>query len=187
MDPCEQAVAMIKSRDFREWRGIPPECTVNDLFPTDLAVEESDPWFLDGNESHLFRFRIVRLDGYFKFWVNHGEKYDRLDGWSPKLATSLDELVAALGKPAARLDAYWIIALIERYEWVWPERGISLFFSDDSRAPDYIYLFKPTTLNEYKAYLKKTGKARLFPLPYMETPPELIEEFDRYEREHAVQ
>jgi hypothetical protein len=108
-------------------------------FPSGIRV-----WLRDG--------RVVLLDA---------------EGFEP--SGPVDALLDGLGEPAARRDAFLGPIEIPGSEWVYPERGLTLYVNPETRVVDRVLAYAPTTLDAYEAELRPhTGVA---PVPERRDEP----------------
>lgn len=162
---CSVARKQIANRDFVGWTGIPPACDAADLFgapPADLA---SRPRRNLGDEFMPAQFWVLDLPGYYRPTASFvGGKLVLFDGMNPELAGPFAALRDDLGAPAGRLDWERGTLKIAGGEWVYPERGITLFVDPD--APDtalHIAVYRVTNLDTYRRTLRPHLGKRLLP------------------------
>lgn len=67
--------------------------------------------------------------------------------------------VAKLGPPAAKLDSYFNVKM-EKSEWVYPDRGLTLFVDPDDQIPLRIAVYAPTTLDDYRQRVRPIPRPR---------------------------
>jgi hypothetical protein len=65
-------------------------------------------------------------------------------------ASDLEALVAVLGPPATKLDSYFSGLLLRESEWVYPERGLTIFVNPENFVPLHVFAYPQTTLPEYR-------------------------------------
>jgi len=74
-------------------------------------------------------------------------------------------LLSALGKPAARLDYQRDINLYPEAEWVFPDRGISVFTDSPGHKILHVALFQACSIEHYTLQLKEDMEWREQPAP----------------------
>jgi hypothetical protein len=161
LTPSHRALEAIESRDFRHWNGLP-----DDLQPSELIGDRKDDdlatWRL-GEALEPASFALVAKPGYgqLRASIRRGALC-LLDASHVELGTTLEELLLALGEPAAKLG--WSDELVEEpdAEWVYPDRGITLFLNRSRDALRRIALYRSTTTDEYRDSLRPSFRARLF-------------------------
>lgn len=74
-------------------------------------------------------------------------------------ASDLKALVAKLGPPAATLDAFFEVKM-EKSEWVYPDRGLTLFVNPENHILLRAVGYAPTTLENYRRHLRPSTRSR---------------------------
>ena len=98
----------------------------------------------------------------FLFFISNGTlAFIETDYWS------FDEqecarVLEALGPPPHRLDAVFRMDDIAGAEWVYPERGLALCVMPETGLIVRWAAFGPTTLEDYRKYIRSVGLAREF-------------------------
>ncbi len=162
---CQIIRKAIETRNFIGWKGLPSTCTAKDLFnniPKDLSDEPVRPLgstFIDST------FVPLSLTGYYMPKVSfRDDQLILFDGIILNLAGDFDMLHKDLGEPSARLDSYDGILTISNGEWIYPERGITVFINIRGDKVRHVSLYRPTTLEEYKKTLRLHLQKRYRPL-----------------------
>jgi hypothetical protein len=158
---CTAARRAIEQRNFIGWRGLPPDCQPRELFPNLPADLQGRPVRYLGEEFRDAVFVPLPLEGYYRPMASFdGDRLILFDGMNPELAGGFAPLKADLGNPAARLDWYYGTLKIADGEWVYPERGITVFLAPEVEQALHIALYQPTTLDDYlknlRPHLRKT-------------------------------
>jgi hypothetical protein len=99
---------------------------------------------------------VVELPGYDRPHVNLRDGALVLFDARPELDAAA--LLADLGEPEAKLDAYFGTLKRPEGEWVWASRGIAIWKSGDSVF--HLALFTPTSVENYKATLSPDLRKR---------------------------
>jgi hypothetical protein len=161
MNHCQNALAAIRTFDFRGWQGLPADCDWQELtgpLPTDWTEVYARSLGTSFRPAHQVD---VNLSGYTKphlyFVAGKPVLFEAMAG---PILVAWEELLKDLGEPAARLDWDFGTLPIKASEYVYPARGITLFLNTDKDRALHIALFAPTTLDAYLAdlrpsYLKK--------------------------------
>lgn len=163
---CKGAATHIANRDFVGWRGIPPGCGAAELFgppPPDLAARR--PREL-GDDRVPAMFWMLELVGYYRPVASIvGGEPVLFDAMNPELAGGFAALRDDLGAPGGRLDWERGVLAIAGGEWVYPERGITLFVEPGAADTAlHIAVYHPTTLEHYRRMLRPHLGARRMPL-----------------------
>jgi hypothetical protein len=74
-------------------------------------------------------------------------------------ASELKALIAKLGQPAAKLDAFFEVKM-EKSEWVYPERGLTLYVNPENHILLRALGYAPTTLENYRRHLRPITRPR---------------------------
>ncbi|MBD2198158.1 MULTISPECIES: hypothetical protein [Calothrix] len=162
---CESIRQSIETRNFLGWRGLPAECTAQDLFtniPTDLSDRPVRPLGSDFNQAI---FVLLELPGYYRPMASF--RHNQLimfDAMNPDLAGGFAPLHQDLGEPATRLDWHYGTLSIPTGEWVYPERGITVFLNTTADKALHIAVYQPTTLSEYERNLRPHLQKQVRPL-----------------------
>lgn len=155
----------IETRNFVGWQGIPKGCTAQNLFD-DVPDDLSDrPVRRLGDDVRSAKFVLLELEGYYRPMVSFREgQFILFDAMNPELAQGFAPLRDDLGEPAARLDWYYGTLEIPDGEWVFPERGITVFLNTTADKALHIALYRPTMLKKYRKRLRPVLRKRLRPM-----------------------
>jgi hypothetical protein len=158
------ALEALALKKFRDWRGLPPDCSMRDVLSVFRA---QDFWigraklgseYVDTN----FRFAIAtQWETPLRVWLR-SDVVVEIEAESPELDVA--QLVADLDRPKfTKLDAHYGVALLPRSEWVCAERGIA--FQTDSAGVHVLllYVFAATTADEYVRTLRVNRPQRPIP------------------------
>ena len=153
--------------DLHGWRGLSQHTLLDharQVFDIDDEWCGSSMLGTDRRQTYWF---TVTCDGFpegLRIWTS-GNEVILLDASSPDLPGGLDALLTALGSPQAQLDSYLGTLRIENSEWVFPERGITVFVNPDNHLLLRIAVYRPSKLSEYEQSLRlDLKKTRLPPL-----------------------
>ena len=140
----------IETRDFVGWNGLPDACAPGDLFddfPDELSDRPTRPL---GESFSPAVFVLLKLDGYYRPTASVLENELVLfDGMNPELPGGFQRLFDELGAPAARSDWFHGTLEIPNGEWVYPERGITVFLNSSADKALHIAVYHPTHLENY--------------------------------------
>lgn len=159
---CAQAEQLIVQRDFRKWQGLPDGCDWTKWtgsLPTDWQEVMRGPL---GSSSRNGYQLFFELEGYEHPSMSYADgKAILFEARAPQIV-AFDSLLAALGKPSAKLDWDFGTLPLPKCEYVYPHLGITLFMNTDADRALHIALYASTTLADYESNLrpkfKKTRK-----------------------------
>jgi hypothetical protein len=157
---CQDARSAIEARRFVGWNGLPPDCTPLELFgiPPDAELGFRR---LGSAEA---RQRLLELPGYYRPLASIRDGVVvMLDGTNPELEGGWPALQGDLGEPAAKEDFAHGTYEIPRGEWIYPDRGITVFVRSDATVVVHVAVYAPTTLERYLAELRPHLGKRLHP------------------------
>ena len=165
MTPCEKAMKSIRDRDFSDWRGLEPTCDWSALtgpLPTDWQDVPGRPL---GSSFRDAKMIMLPLQNYMRPSLSFVAGSPVLfEAMGPKLTTELATLLAALGEPAARLDWDFGTLPCPESEFVYPDRGITLFLNSDHDRLLHVALYAATDLDEYGKNLRPRLGKTLHPM-----------------------
>ncbi len=160
---CIEALQQFASRIFTNWQGLPDGCPIP-VAETILKVSEDYGVSRLGQQHKPAYFRTTQLEGYVNFarvWYRN-EKIVLIDGDYPAIPVELAALLKSYGEPAAKYDYYQDVIEIKAGEWVYPQRGITLFMNADSRMLAKVAVYPSTSLADYLANLSPQERLREF-------------------------
>ena len=156
----------LTSLDFEHWTGLVQGTTlehVRQLFDVD---EEWRGAGRLGNEGIKVEWYSVEAKGYpdgLRLWFG-GNSLLVADARRPELPEGVNALLAALGPPEARLDSYLETLQIEKSEWVYADRGLTVFVNPSNCRLLRIAVYRPVSLVEYRKALRLNLKRVRLPL-----------------------
>ncbi|MDH3600590.1 MAG: hypothetical protein OEU26_13220 [Candidatus Tectomicrobia bacterium] len=166
----------IKTRDFVGWNGLPASCAPSDLFD-DFPVDPSDRPVRPLGE--LFQpsvFVLLDIDGYYRPTASiRDNELVLFDGMTPDLLGGFARLRDDLGGPAARLDWFYGTLEIPNGEWVYPERGITIFLNTSTDKALHIAVYQRTDLDNYVSTLRPNLRKKLKPLSRFDEGEEIAD------------
>jgi hypothetical protein len=163
MSACEIAQQMIRSLDFQNWKGLPKACDWTQFtgaLPTDWSELPIRPLGSSFRETRQIHFDLA---GYMRpsLGFENGEAV-LFEAMGPSLE-DLEGLKRHLGEPAAKLDWDFGTLPLEEAEFVYPERGITLFLNSTLDRALHIALYPVTSLADYEKNLRPQLAKKLRP------------------------
>lgn len=150
--------------DLIAWQGLPPKITlskVNKEFP-DLS-EEAGVGFL-GSKPIQAHFKVLPSSNFsppLQIWYLNDQVL-KIEGSHPQIKNlDLEQLLQNLGEPEAKLDFNYDIGFIEKGEWVYPKRGLSLCRLESGKVVKLIG-FHPMSLEQYNSEIRYDEPIREF-------------------------
>jgi hypothetical protein len=156
---CLVALKAFAWHDLSRWHGL-PECTLAEL--GQVFSVPADRWRGSGHvgeEHRALTWLSVSGGGFpdsIRVWLD-GDKVVMMDSQVRGRPEELKALAAKLGAPAAQLDSYFRNALLEKSEWVYPDRGLTLFVEPETHALLRVAAYPRTTLSEYRKRFRFMG------------------------------
>ena len=145
---CRAAVEAFASGDPKRLRGLPANCSLDDIrelidpqrsYPSSLG----DP----GTGYNVHEIKGTKAMAWIK-----SNRVALLHANEPSHAEA--DYLAALGPPEAKLDFTWQDTVRPNSDLLWLAKGISLASSPDFKGVLRVAVFAPTTLDEYKRSLR---------------------------------
>lgn len=153
---CDDALRMIRARDFRAWKGLSEDCTPERLAKDLPRSNPNEGGRQLGSDAIDVDWWPAALAGYrepLEVSVSHSMVV-RIDGIGPELEGGLAAQLAALGTPGGKLPYWDATKRIADGEWVWPERGIAIYVGSDPKFVRRVALFRSTDLATYQRLLQ---------------------------------
>ena len=153
---CDDALGMIRARDFRTWQGLPVDCTPDRLAKGLSRNNLNEGARQLGSDAIDVEWWPADVAGYrdpLEVQISMGIVV-RIDGIGPELAGGLESHLEALGAPAGKLPYWDETKQIDDGEWVWPARGIAIYLGSDPRFVRRVALFAATDLAAYQKLLQ---------------------------------
>ena len=155
-DPAIANLESLAFRRFSNWTGLSPGSTLEQaarVFDVDQDWHGSGRL---GQQRRSVDWYGATGDGYpdgIRLWVEN-KNIVLADAKYPELTESLDAVLSSLGPPQKKLDAYLGTVLIEESEWVFSERGLSIFLDPENQELLRIAVYSPVALTTYEASLR---------------------------------
>ncbi len=156
--------------DFSDWHGL-PECRLGDLEAV-LTVDRS--WLGKGklgSEQRAADYVMANAGGceeQVRIWLK-GDRVLMIDADFSAEQPPVKTKLPILGEPETRLDNYLGVIFIERSEWVYAGRGLTLFINPEDGTLLRLAIYPPTTADEYVRGLRLDYCPR--PLPFNDVAP----------------
>lgn len=147
---CTTSLQKFDHRDFAEWKGLSASCTpavIAEYAHSDLSNLGQ---FRLGKERRLASFKMLAFGGYAapaKLWFR-GDTTCCIEVESPALE-GVDEVLSKLGEPVAKLDYYFDVMHNRGGEYVYADRGLTLFMSSNRSNVVKLWVYVPMSLDDY--------------------------------------
>ena len=143
------------------WPGLPQGSGPADAEPV-LDAPDGAPWMTDLGYEKAF-VRGGELAGHpAEAWVTpDGAELLMVAVEEPPFAPDPAAVLAALGEPDLRRDAWRGTTTVTDGEWVWPRRGVAVFADTEDGQVWRAHLFAPCGAEEYpELYATRLGARR---------------------------
>lgn len=156
MTDCSAALSAFGSVDPVNLRGLPATCTLAEMGTVLKPLSGSSRGLL-GRDETAFDIRYFAGSSLPQItaWLDTSGRVLLLDAESPP--GKLENFIAALGEPEARLDYVWGDSTLKGGELVWPAKGVVLVASGTNHLVR-LAVFAPTTLADYETRLRYNGQ-----------------------------
>jgi len=160
-----QALVPFARRELGRWHGLPPHTRLADL----AGLVEVDADYagrgLLGSRFMAADWVGAAADGFphgIRIW-RRGDDVVLLDADGVQPVGDLASLLAELDPPGARWDAWLGPVKVDGSEWVYPDRGLTIFAIPGSGTVDRVLAYAPTSLDEYAGALRP--HTEMHPIP----------------------
>jgi hypothetical protein len=158
----QEALAQFVRREFRKWQGLSAGGTLTAVRHYFSNYTDDIGEAVLGQE--FFHYLVVSVDGDtppVRVWfAADSEQVVLLDAPYLELQHDLPSLLAALVDPAAKLDTDSVTLPVSTGEWVYSDRGLTLFLSETDVTVFHLAAFAATTLSYYKDHLRLSLRTR---------------------------
>jgi hypothetical protein len=147
---CSNAIELFDHQQFSQWHGLSEDCT-----PSWIAThaggdlrQANTHWL--GEKKQPASFLGLKFQGYdevVRLWFR-GDKTVILEAKYPALK-DVKSLLAHLATPTAKLDYYFGVVRNQQGEYVYPDRGITLFMNTGRDNVVKIWVYAPMDLQAY--------------------------------------
>jgi hypothetical protein len=143
--------------DLEGWPGLPASTTLRDVAAVFEVGDDEPVGGLLGSDDREAGWIAVAAAGYpdggIRVWLDDDEVV-LLDGADPELPDGVQPLLDDFEAPEAQLASYLGTFRLDGSEWVYPQRGITLYVNPETMAPLRVAAFVPTTLDVYERELR---------------------------------
>jgi hypothetical protein len=160
---CKVALHAFAERNFSQWRGLPGKCSLSEV--TSMFSLLNNGVGLARLGQRKANFMMLVVVGYthpVRAWLEEGRIF-MLDVEYPAVLPSLKNLLGELEEPTAKLDFFWGTLQLKQSEWVYSNRGLTLFINPDNNILLRLAAFSPTTMDAYEKDLRLDLYEREFP------------------------
>jgi hypothetical protein len=154
---CVVALKVFTWPHLEGWRGLAARCNLAELKQV-LQVADDVPrgsGYIGDDRTQLSWLSAAGagFPNPIRVWLD-GDQVVLLETPIFGKAADFDALARKLGEPAAKLDAFSGHVLVAKSEWVYPDRGLTLFVEPDNHVPLHVAAYRPTTLEDYRKRLR---------------------------------
>jgi hypothetical protein len=147
---CTTALRTFANRQFINWAGLPPSCSLEEVTQHFPLLNDGVGLARLGRKKRQFRMLVVQgYDHPVRIWLD-GPRVLMLDVQYPTFSSEVPVVLKELGEPEAKLDYDWGTLPIERGEWVYPNRGLTLFMTSNNLSVLHLAVFLRTTMQTYE-------------------------------------
>jgi hypothetical protein len=161
---ASDAIAALRDGGLATWRGLPAGIAPADLEPAVDAPDDAPAMASLGLRNALVRFgELAGSDVEAEVWVAPGTSEVWLVALAdPPFARDPARALEQLGEPALRLDNALGTVSLPGSEWVYPDRGLTVFADEEDERVWRLALFTPCPPEEYEErYRVHLGQRRL--------------------------
>jgi hypothetical protein len=160
---CVAALHLLVWPHLERWKGLPDDCKLSDVGA--VFHLPPDAWWGGGEIGEDLRLRAwVDASGdafpaAIQVWHDgdrawrEGDRVILLETPLEGSRADLASLLRRLGRPAAKLDAFFGI-FMPGSEWVYPALGLTLYVNPETQRPLRVAVYRPTTLADYRKRLR---------------------------------
>ena len=160
---CASALQNFAARDFARWNGLPESCSLAEVTQQFSLMNDGHGLARLGKIKREFRMLVVDdYDHPVRVWSDESRVL-MLDVEYPSLLSGVADLLNHLGEPQAKFDYDWHMMRIEKSEWVYADRGLTLFLSSDDSRIFHLAVFPRTTMQGYEENFRLHLGERRFP------------------------
>lgn len=161
---CSEIQVAIQEGDYQDWMGVNGDCDWGSWTGTLPSDWREVPFRSLGTEFVHGHRIILDLEGYNRpsLYFAKGQMV-MFEARSPELAGELKDLIAHLGEPAAKLDWDFGTLPMPKGEWIYPDRGITLFLNGEQETLFHIAVYASTNLETYLARLRPSFLKKRLP------------------------
>jgi hypothetical protein len=160
---ASDAIAALRDGDLSAWNGLPAGTAPADLEPAVDAPGDAPAMAGIGLRKALVRFgALAGTDVEAEVWISP----ESSEVWlvaidDPPFAGAPHDVLQQLGEPALRLDNALGTVRLPGSEWVYPDRGLTVFADEEDERVWRVALFTPCPAEEYEErYRGSLGRRR---------------------------
>ena len=160
---CRAAFDAFAGGDFRHWQGLPTGCELATIADGDTLRRQGEGTGLLGR-GHA-SYRLIAVEHYaepIRVWHADGTIL-LMEVRYPVIVPDLRDLLESLGKPDALLDSHFSGIVMEKSEWVYVSKGLSLFINPDNSLLLRLVGYCPTSVDDYHLKLRLHFETRRRP------------------------
>lgn len=152
MSGAADAIARLRDGDLTVWNGLPAGTEPADLEPAIDAPGDAPAMTGLGLRKALVRFgELAGTDVEAEVWVSP----ESSEVWlvaidDPPFAGAPAQVLERLGAPALRLDNALGTVSLPGSEWVYPDRGLTVFADEEDERVWRVALFTPCPPEQYE-------------------------------------
>jgi hypothetical protein len=162
IEVCRSNIETFLERQIGRWTGLKAGCQENDITAW-LPFNDGAGTAFNGNLEEEYSFRVLFHPGFqegIEFYFAHRQlRFIATDYWSFDQQLS-EKLLRELGEPPHRLPLYWRDDVIERGEWVYPEKGVALGVIPATGLIARLVVYPPCPLKRYQERYYNTRLSR---------------------------
>lgn len=152
-DPC--IIDKLLAKNLSSWEGLPAVCELSTI-SKQLPLAEPVSQGLLGAAKLVAHYRVAQVEAYnepLSVWYREG-RVIKIQIQYPAFPNPR-ALVEQLGQPQAKLDYYYagVPKLNREGEWVYANRGLTLFMSSDRNNIVELAVYAPMTVDRYQQEL----------------------------------
>jgi hypothetical protein len=151
-----QVLQVFAQLNFAGWQGLPEHATLADvvqLFPLNSDWTGAGRLGSDQDEHPYVYANIPGFETPVRVWLQDDE-VTLMDVERPAAAGGLDVILRHIGAPDAAEDSYLGTLLLEKSEWIYASRGLTLFVNPENQTLLRLAIFCPSTLDHYLKHLR---------------------------------
>lgn len=150
LTPCEMAMQNIIECDFYTWNGLPEECNMEKIVGPLPESWENTPVRHLGSNFRETKWIVIQHAKYYRPSIcYYNGKAVLFEAMVEEIKGNHEELIKSYGLPSAKLDWNFGTLPLSESEYVFPNRGITLFIDAEEMKVLYVALYQVTTLDNY--------------------------------------
>lgn len=154
---CAEHIGLLLAGRVGEWNGIGSGCRIDDLRETFRIDDEWGGRGYLGEEEYDAEYVGIAVEesgNEARLWHDEAGTLLLVEMIEPETFPTVEELLAMLGPPDARLDAVVGLRGGRGNEWVYPGRGFVAYVPSGAGRVERVVGFPPATIDEYRRTLR---------------------------------